>query len=32
MLHDFGGNNYLFGTLVNVTNVNISLYYMKNTE
>ncbi len=23
MLHDFGGNNFLFGSLVNVTNVNI---------
>jgi alpha-N-acetylglucosaminidase len=22
MLHDFGGNMYLFGSLVNVTNVN----------
>ncbi len=32
MLHDFGGNNYLFGSLVNVTNVNIFLYNMKTTK
>jgi alpha-N-acetylglucosaminidase len=26
MLHDFGGNTFLFGSLVNVTNVN-KLYF-----
>jgi P2-related tail formation protein len=32
MLHDFGGNNYMFGTLVDVTNVDILLYNIKITE
>ncbi len=32
MLHDFGGNNDLFGCLVNVTNVSVFLYNMKDIE
>ena len=26
MLHDFGGNNYMFGSLLNVTNVGVAMF------
>ena len=32
MLHDFGGNNFLFGSLVNVTNASIHHCIIKNTD
>ncbi len=31
MLHDFGGNNYLFGSLLNVTNVGTHIYKKADT-
>ncbi len=32
MLHDFGGNNNLFGSLVNITDVGVHTYEKRNTE
>ena len=32
MLHDFGGNNILFGSLVNITNVNFLFHLIKQND
>ena len=29
MLHDFGGNNFLYGSLINVTNVTLELGFSR---
>ena len=29
MLHDFGGNNFLFGSLINVTNVRLQFGFAR---